>query len=63
MTVKIETIELDHFFQKVAKTMKNEKISSLVVVDNDGRAFGIVTERDSDKKKWTFRILAVSSFS
>lgn len=50
MTVKLETIEWGHTSQKAAKMMRDKKISSLVVVDNDGRAVGIVTERDLVRK-------------
>jgi signal-transduction protein with cAMP-binding, CBS, and nucleotidyltransferase domain len=50
MTAKLETIELDHSSQKAAKMMSDKKISSLVVVDDGGRAVGIVTERDLVRK-------------
>jgi CBS domain-containing protein len=50
MTAKLETIELGHSSQKAAKMMTDKKISSLIVVDNGGRAVGIVTERDLVRK-------------
>jgi signal-transduction protein with cAMP-binding, CBS, and nucleotidyltransferase domain len=46
MTTKIETIGLEDRAQAAAKKMKNKNVSSLVVVDNNDQAVGIVTERD-----------------
>ena len=46
MTEKLETIALSNSAQQVAKTMRDKNISSLLVVDNDGKPVGIVTERD-----------------
>ena len=46
MTAKIETIGLEDTAQTAAKKMKGNNISSLIVVDRNGQAVGIVTERD-----------------
>ena len=46
MTVKIETIGLEETAQMAAKRMKDKNVSSLVVVDRNDQAIGIVTERD-----------------
>jgi len=46
MTTRIETINLEDTALKAAKKMKQKNISSLVVVDADEQAVGIVTERD-----------------
>jgi signal-transduction protein with cAMP-binding, CBS, and nucleotidyltransferase domain len=46
MTTKIETIGLEDKAQAAAKKMKSKNVSSLVVVDNNDQAVGIVTERD-----------------
>jgi len=46
MTVAIEAIGLEDTAQTAAKKMKEKNISSLVVMDGNGQAVGIVTERD-----------------
>jgi CBS domain-containing protein len=46
MTENLETINLLNTAQEAAMKMTNKNISSLAVVDDDGKAFGIVTERD-----------------
>ena len=46
MTVKIETIGLEDTAQTTARKMKEKNVSSLVVMDGNAQAVGIVTERD-----------------
>ena len=46
MRIGIETIEDTASAQQAAKKMKDKNISSLVVVDENGKAKGIVSERD-----------------
>ena len=46
MTTKIETIGLEDNAQEAARKMKHKNVSSLVVVDKNEQAVGIVTERD-----------------
>jgi signal-transduction protein with cAMP-binding, CBS, and nucleotidyltransferase domain len=46
MTTKIETIGLEDNAQEAARKMKHKNVSSLVVVDKNDQAVGIVTERD-----------------
>ena len=46
MTTKIETIGVEDKAQSAAKKMRSKNVSSLVVVDNNEQAVGIVTERD-----------------
>jgi signal-transduction protein with cAMP-binding, CBS, and nucleotidyltransferase domain len=46
MTTRIETIGLEDNAQEAAKKMNHKNVSSLVVVDKDDQAVGIVTERD-----------------
>ena len=46
MTTRIETIGLEDNAQEAARKMKHKNVSSLVVVDNNDQAVGIVTERD-----------------
>jgi signal-transduction protein with cAMP-binding, CBS, and nucleotidyltransferase domain len=46
MTTKIQTIGLEDKAQTAAKKMKNKDVGSLVVVDKNEQAVGIVTERD-----------------
>ena len=50
MTEKLETITLSNSAQQAAKKMRDKKVSSLVVVDNDDKPTGIVTERDLVRK-------------
>ena len=46
MRIGIETIEDTASAQQAAKKMKDKHVSSLVVVDENGKAKGIVSERD-----------------
>jgi signal-transduction protein with cAMP-binding, CBS, and nucleotidyltransferase domain len=46
MTEKLETINVLNTAQEAAAKMTDKNISSLAVVDDDGRPAGIVTERD-----------------
>jgi len=46
MTTRIETIGLEDNAQEAAKKMNHKNVSSLVVVDKDDQAVGIITERD-----------------
>ena len=46
MTEKLETIALSNSAQQAVKKMRDKNISSLLLVDNDGKPEGIVTERD-----------------
>ncbi len=50
MKKKLETIEEMASIQETAKRMKEKNISSLVVVDSNGIAQGLVTERDLARK-------------
>src|SRR2546423_1079161 len=50
MTEKLETITLSNSAQQAAKKMRDKNISSLVIVDNDGKPTGIVTERNLVRK-------------
>jgi signal-transduction protein with cAMP-binding, CBS, and nucleotidyltransferase domain len=43
---KLETIEEMTSVQEAAKKMKDKNVSSLVVLDTDGKPLGLVTERD-----------------
>ncbi len=40
------TVKKDSSVQEAAKIMFNNKVGSVLVVDNDGKLIGIVTERD-----------------
>ena len=50
MTKKLETIEKSSSIQDAAKRMRGTNVSSLVVVDSEGKPRGIVTERDIIRK-------------
>ena len=50
MSKKIETIEESASVQQVAIKMKDENVSSLIVVDSLGNSKGLVTERDVVRK-------------
>jgi CBS domain-containing protein len=50
MRKKIETIEESASVQEAAKKMKEKNVSSLVVVDKNGRPLGLITERDLVRK-------------
>ena len=43
---KLESVEDTTSIQEVAKKMKDRDVSSLVVVDPNGKPVGIITERD-----------------
>jgi CBS domain-containing protein len=43
---KLESVEETTSIQEVAKKMKDRNVSSMVVVDTNGKPMGIVTERD-----------------
>jgi CBS domain-containing protein len=47
---KLETIEEMASVQEAAKKMKDKNVSSLVVVDTNGKPQGLVTERDLARK-------------
>lgn len=46
MTEKLETIDSSSTAQEASKKMRDKKIGSLVVLDNNNRPIGILTERD-----------------
>lgn len=46
MTEKLESINALNTAQEVAAKMADRNVSSLVVLDDNGKALGIVTERD-----------------
>src|SRR2546430_12497763 len=50
MGQKLETIEEMASAQEAAKKMKDKNISSLIVVDRNGKPQGLVTERDLVRK-------------
>jgi len=50
MRKKLETIEETASVQKTAEKMKERNVSSLVVVDINGKPQGLVTERDLVRK-------------
>jgi|SRR6476620_3454639 len=50
MRKKLETIEEMTSVQETAKKMKAKNVSSLVVVDTNGKPQGLVTERDLARK-------------
>ena len=50
MRKKLETIEELASVQEAAKKMKDKNVSSLVVIDGNGRPEGLVTERDLARK-------------
>jgi CBS domain-containing protein len=50
MTKKLEAIEGTASVQEAAKKMKASYVSSLVVVDGEGKPQGLVTERDLIRK-------------
>lgn len=50
MTRTLETIEESSSVQVAARKMREANVSSLVVVDNNGKPTGIVTERDIVRK-------------
>jgi|SRR5215475_10761327 len=50
MRKKLETIEESASVQETAKKMKEKNVSSLIVVDTDGKPEGLITERDLVRK-------------
>jgi CBS domain-containing protein len=50
MSKTLETIQEKASVQEAAKKMKENDVSSLVVVDNQNKPQGIVTERDIVRK-------------
>ena len=58
MSEKIQTIASSSSAQAAAKRMKDKEVSSLLVVDNN-RAIGIVTEGDLIRKIWSTRLCLV----
>lgn len=50
MTKELETIEEASSVLDAAKRMRDTNVSSLVVVDKEGKPRGIVTERDIVRK-------------
>ena len=46
MRKRLETIEESASVQEAAKKLKDKDISSLIVVDREGKPQGLVTERD-----------------
>ena len=47
MRKKIETIKESASVQEAANKMKEKNVSSLVIVDENGRPLGLITERFS----------------
>jgi CBS domain-containing protein len=56
MKKKIETIEETASVQQTAEKMKEKNTSSLVVVDEEGKPLGLVTERDLARKVCVNRV-------
>ena len=50
MRKKIENIKESASVQEAANKMKEKNVSSLVVVDENGRPLGLITERDLVRK-------------
>lgn len=50
MTRKLETVQGTASVQEAARKMKNKNVSSLLVVDYEGKPQGLVTERDLVRK-------------
>ena len=50
MTEKLETIDVSSSAQDASKKMRDKNVSSLVVIDNNDKPTGIVTERDLVRK-------------
>jgi len=46
MRKRLETIEATSSVQQAARKMKNKNVSSLLIVDENGRPQGLVSERD-----------------
>ena len=50
MTKKLELIEATASVQETARKMRDTNVSSLLIVDNEGKPLGLVTERDLARK-------------
>lgn len=50
MRKNVDTVEESDSIQETAKKMKDKKVSSLLVVDREGKPLGLVTERDLVRK-------------
>ena len=50
MRKRVDTIKETASIQETAKKMKDKKVSSLLVLDIDGKPIGLVTERDLVRK-------------
>jgi CBS domain-containing protein/predicted deacetylase len=50
MTKKLETVQGTASVQEAARKMKDKNVSSLIVVDGEGKPQGLVTERDLVRK-------------
>ena len=50
MSKRLETIQVMASVQETAKKMKDRNVSSLVVVDEEGKPQGLITERDLVRK-------------
>jgi CBS domain-containing protein len=50
MRKNVDTVEESDSIQETAKKMKGKKVSSLLVVDREGKPLGLVTERDLVRK-------------
>ena len=50
MRKSVETIGESEPVQVTARTMKDRNISSLLIVDKDGKSVGLITERDLVRK-------------
>jgi len=50
MTKKLQLIEATASVQETAKKMRDTNVSSLLIVDNEGKPLGLVTERDLARK-------------
>lgn len=50
MRKRVDTIEEAASIQETAKKMADKKVSSLLVLDRDGKPIGLVTERDIVRK-------------
>ncbi len=46
MSTRLESIRMSESAKEAAKKMLDKNVSSLLVVDEDGQAIGIITERD-----------------
>lgn len=58
MSTKLETIRSFESAKEAAKKMLDKNVSSLVVIDKDGQAIGIITERDITRGVCTHDVLS-----